>query len=299
MRVHYDDQIVMLQPRGGVSRYFVELVRAFPQRIRASGSTADLDWRVVAQRARGRRRPWAARDSLAAAAPPPGEPPAIPRGATPGHLPPDLVLPGSSPDQARAADGRHRRRHDPRALAGPLRRAVTRTTPRRHFARRASAVVCISESTRRDLLRVYGPLEAIVEVVPLAVGANFRPRPAPDPARTGRLPPLRRHRGTYKDFAVALEAFASIRAEHPGLASWRSAAGGSRRASSTTSVARPSRDRSTRSRSRTTSFRRCTAPPGRSCSRRATKASAFRRSRRWRLARRRPRRLVFSSGGGW
>jgi glycosyltransferase involved in cell wall biosynthesis len=85
------------------------------------------------------------------------------------------------------------------------------------FVRQASAVVCISESTRRDLLRLLGPLEAVVEVVPLAVGANFRPgqrsaRPLPDDYLL-----FVGNRGTYKDFAVALESFAGVRAGHPGL----------------------------------------------------------------------------------
>ena len=85
------------------------------------------------------------------------------------------------------------------------------------FVRQASAVVCISESTRRDLLRLLGPLDAVVEVVPLAVGANFRPgqrygQPLPDDYLL-----FVGNRGTYKDFAVALEAFAGVRAGHPGL----------------------------------------------------------------------------------
>ena len=46
MRIHFDDQIVMHQPRGGVSRYFVELVETFRHEPDL-GVTADLDWRAT------------------------------------------------------------------------------------------------------------------------------------------------------------------------------------------------------------------------------------------------------------
>jgi glycosyltransferase involved in cell wall biosynthesis len=85
------------------------------------------------------------------------------------------------------------------------------------FVRRASAIVCISESTRRDLLRIYGPLEAPIDVVPLAVSGNFRPggtfaHPLPDDYIL-----FLGSRAPYKEFGVAAEAFAAIRAGHPGL----------------------------------------------------------------------------------
>ena len=44
VRVRYDDQIVEHQRRGGVSRYFVELVREFKMNP-GLGVIPDLDWR--------------------------------------------------------------------------------------------------------------------------------------------------------------------------------------------------------------------------------------------------------------
>ena len=76
------------------------------------------------------------------------------------------------------------------------------------YVRQAAAIVCISESTRRDLLQIYGPLDAVVEVVHLAVSSHFRPgadrpRPLPDEYIL-----FVGNRANYKDFTVAAEAFA-------------------------------------------------------------------------------------------
>ena len=45
IRVRFDDQIVMHQPRGGVSRYFVELVRELRDDPEL-GVAVDVDWRA-------------------------------------------------------------------------------------------------------------------------------------------------------------------------------------------------------------------------------------------------------------
>jgi glycosyltransferase involved in cell wall biosynthesis len=81
---------------------------------------------------------------------------------------------------------------------------------KREYVRRATLVLCISESTRRDLLRVYGPLEAPTKVTHLGVDRRFvpgvrRPSWCPD-----RYVLFLGNRGTYKDFRVALEAFAEL-----------------------------------------------------------------------------------------
>ena len=85
------------------------------------------------------------------------------------------------------------------------------------YARRAAAILCISESTRRDLLELYGPLDAVIEVVHLAAGSGF------SPGRTSALELPADYvlfvgsRGAYKDFAAAADAFAAIRDEQPGV----------------------------------------------------------------------------------
>ena len=85
------------------------------------------------------------------------------------------------------------------------------------YARQADAILCISESTRRDMLEIYGPLDAPVEVVPLAVSGEFRPgmplaQPLPDEYLL-----FVGNRANYKDFTVAADAFAALRSDYPGL----------------------------------------------------------------------------------
>lgn len=215
MRVRYDDQIMILQRRGGISRYHVELIREF-RADPGLGVDPEVDWRssrnehAVAAglgRSTDRRRrrltrlarrlpsmPWQRTNVYhptyydAAYLPDTPEPPMV---VTVHDMIPEL-LPGLFP------------RGNPHLA-------------KEGFVRRASAILCVSESTRQDLVNVYGPLEALVEVVPLAVGSEFAPgQPRPDGLSDSYILFVGR-RGAYKDFGVAVEAFAAIRAEYPDL----------------------------------------------------------------------------------
>jgi glycosyltransferase involved in cell wall biosynthesis len=215
IRVRFDDQIVMHQPRGGVSRYFVELVREFRDDP-GLGVSVDVDWRSSRNAhavGAGLGRPASRRGRLLNQLARPlrsfrSRPPDIyhPTWYYPAFLPakpgPPMVvtvvdmIPELLPELWPKGNP-HLAKHD--------------------FVRHASAIVCISESTRQDLLRIYGPLDAVVEVVPLAVSGNFRAggtyaRPLPDEYIL-----FLGSRAPYKDFGVAAEAFAGTRAEHPGL----------------------------------------------------------------------------------
>ena len=211
MRVRFDDQIVMHQQRGGVSRYFVELVRSF-QAAPELGVTVDLDWRrskneyaVAAGLGRPRGR-WRRRLSRVVR-----RLPSLPKPR------PDIVHPTwYSEGRVPSADG------------PPIVVTVVDMIPelmpefyaggRPHdmkeaFVRVATAIACISESTRRDLLEIYGPLEATTQVTHLGVGPEFRPglpRPAGLP---GDYLLYVGDRRKYKDFGVALEAFAGVRGQ--------------------------------------------------------------------------------------
>ena len=215
MRVHYDDQIMTRQQRGGVSRYFVELVEAYRQDP-GLGVSVDLDWRssrnehaVAAglgrQPSRYRRRLRRLARRL------PSMPPRHPDIYHPTWYDADRLSPKPGPPMVvTVVDMIPEVFPDLFAGGNPH-------YAKEDFVRQASAVVCISDNTRRDLLRVYGPLSAVVEVVPLAVGPEFLPgqpltRSVPDDYLlfVGK-------RGGYKDFVVALEAFARIRTEHPNL----------------------------------------------------------------------------------
>jgi glycosyltransferase involved in cell wall biosynthesis len=214
MRVRFDDQIVMYQHRGGVSRYFVELVQGLHSHPRM-GVSVDFDWRdstnehAVAA-GLGLRTGWRRRlDELSrkgpsvldrqpdlihptwyfpARVPSPTGPPIV---VTVFDMIPELMpefFPGGSPHLAK-----------------------------QEYVRTAAAVACISESTRRDLLEIYGGLEATADVVYLGVGPEFRPHlPRPDGLAADYVLFVG-NRGLYKDFSVALEAFAGVRNEHPEL----------------------------------------------------------------------------------
>ena len=214
MRVRFDDQIVNHQPRGGVSRYFVELASAFRDDPDL-GVTIDLDWR-------------ASTNVHAVAA-------GLGRSTDPRRRRLERVV-RRLPSLSRRPDLVHPTYYYPVGLPAkdgpPMVVTVVDMIPellpefwpdrnphlaKEAYARQADAIVCISESTRNDMLRLYGPLDGLVEVVPLAVSAEFAPgRPALPGLPDGYLLFVG-NRAMYKDFAVAAEAFAGIRAVYPDL----------------------------------------------------------------------------------
>lgn len=214
MRVRFDDQIVMHQPKGGVSRYFVELVSAYRDDP-GLGVSVDLDWRAsrnVHAMAAGLGRPagvWRRRRDR------------VVRRLPTARRRPDVVHPTYYyEDRLPPRDGPPMVVTVVDMIPELLPEFWPKGNPhlaKEAYARQASAIVCISESTRRDMLRLYGRLDALVEAVPLAVGADFGPGRRPAHPIPGDYLLFLGNRGTYKDFAVAAEAFAAIRAEYPGL----------------------------------------------------------------------------------
>jgi glycosyltransferase involved in cell wall biosynthesis len=215
IRVRFDDQIVMHQRRGGVSRYFVELVREFRD-DRRLGVRVEVNWRRSRNAhaiAAGFGRPTSTTTRVVNAlsrrlrAVRPSRPDVYhPTYYYPARLPtepgPPMVvtvvdmIPELMPELFLKGNP-HLAKHD--------------------YVRRASAIVCISESTRRDLLRIYGPIHALIEVIPLGVSPGFRPgqthdRPLPDDYIL-----YLGSRAPYKDFGVAAEALAAIRSARPGV----------------------------------------------------------------------------------
>ena len=55
------------------------------------------------------------------------------------------------------------------------RRRLDFVTVKRRYVEQADHVVCVSESTREDLQRIYGPLSVPVSVIHSGVGTNFHP----------------------------------------------------------------------------------------------------------------------------
>lgn len=219
MRVRYDDQIFVVQRRGGVSRYFVELIREFGEDPTLDVD-AELGWRWT-------RNAHALEAGLGR-----------PLGMVGGSKWPVLRLANRTINVGRPdADITHHTYY----WAGYLSRRSTppmvvtiydmipelfpdlfpRGNPhlqKREYVRRATLVLCISESTRRDLLRVYGSVGAPTLVTHLGVSRRFAPgatRPLWCPDRYVMF--LGDRRG-YKDFRVAIESFAELAPRQRGTA---------------------------------------------------------------------------------
>lgn len=210
MNVLFDDQIFSAQTYGGISRYFVELMTRF----RADASlgidvvTPNI-WsknRHLLDAGRGRRLPT----------------PLGRRGRV-LRLANSRMKPTALPDVIHHT---YYYRHYLGRYRESALRVVTvydmipelfpETFPlgNPHLAKRAyvdaaDLIICISESTRRDLLDIYGTPTAPVVVTHLGVDDRFRPG-APKPAALpGRYVLFVGARSGYKDFAVLAEAFAS------------------------------------------------------------------------------------------
>ncbi len=212
MKVHFDDQIMRHQRRGGVSRYFVELVREF-ENDPDLGVRVDLDWRGSGNehaidaglgREASRRDQWLER--LQQRLPSRAADIVHPTWYYPDRLPD----PAGPPMVVTVVD------MIPELLPDVFTNR-SQHLGKEEFAKRARAILCISESTRRDLRQIYGPLDATVEVVHLGVGGEFRPGQVPGQPLPEDFLLFVGNRRAYKDFAVALDAFAGVRAEHPGL----------------------------------------------------------------------------------
>jgi glycosyltransferase involved in cell wall biosynthesis len=210
MRVHYDDQVFVLQRRGGLSRYFAELIRKFIESP-ALGVETELGWRWT--------RNTHALEAMGGRLRVPG-----------GSRGPVLRWANwAFARTPRRADLTHRTFYRPEYLsqrhAVPMVVTVPDMIPelfpglfpagnphehKEEYVRRASLVLCISETTRRDLLRVYGSVDSPTVVTHLGVSHRFAPgarRPSWCPDRYILFVG---NRGGYKDFRVAIESFAEL-----------------------------------------------------------------------------------------
>ncbi len=207
MRVRYDDQIFTLQPRGGISRYFVELMRCY---------VADPSLGVRPEP----RRMWTRNQHLVDAG----------RGCRLqiplGDRRRALASANAARPRRPGASVVHHTYYDVRYLRrgiGGARRAVTvydmvpeifpelfpsgnPHLAKRDFVAAADVVFCISEATRDDLVAHYGRPAAPIVVTPLGVDPAFGPDQPPAAGLPERYLLHVGNRAAYKDFPVLVRA---------------------------------------------------------------------------------------------
>ena len=222
LRVGFDDQIFQAQLRGGISKYFVELVERLPQfgiePVVLSTSTRNLHL---------------AESGL------------VPRAPEPGRLAARTAWaswrlfgrPRTTPRPMPQLDVMHHTfTHGSylRSWSGPSVVTMFDMTPELfpsyfklgnpHFAKRrycdeCDAIISISQNTADDMYRLYGDaMRDRTTVIPFGVGEEFlEPGPAPAglPERYVLFVGVRTG---YKDFPTAVEAYARVAADDPDLA---------------------------------------------------------------------------------
>ncbi len=212
MKVYIDDQIFFMQQRGGISRYFVEMMLAFKANptlnVTITGQPVDrsnlhlneagLGLRVPRRLGRFRAKTTAFAQKQAWKFPTP-----------------EVV------HHTQYFDLDYLQRH----VRAPL-RVVTvydmipevhpelfpKGNPhrfKREFVAAADLVICISEVTRLDLMRIYGTPSDKIVVIPLGVDmSTFKPGRKRHPGLPSRYVLFVGQRGAYKDFSTLARAFA-------------------------------------------------------------------------------------------
>ena len=97
------------------------------------------------------------------------------------------------------------------------RRRLDFLTLKRRYVNSAHHVICVSEATKRDLLRVYGDITAPISVVHHGVDEMFRPGVGTRAELPDNYVLYVGNRSQYKDAIVLMRAFSSIHNDYPGL----------------------------------------------------------------------------------
>lgn len=214
--VIYTGDIFRLQPRGGITRYFREVIMRLPrpaevgagfhQSLALSGIGVPVRASAVLRQVRGMTRPRALLNAAWDRAFLARRPDAI---IHPTYYRDPRSLPAGRPVVATVYDMAHERfpnlfRRRPWNTPDPARW-------KRALADRADRIVCISEATRRDLLAYLGVPEAKLRVIHAGAPdwSGIEPRPVAGVREPFFLWVGERH--TYKNFAKTLDAWAGSR----------------------------------------------------------------------------------------
>ena len=102
-------------------------------------------------------------------------------------------------------------------LMPATRRRLDLLTLKRRYVDRADHIICISEATRLDLLRVYPEVSAPISVVHLGVDPRFAPGGAPLAVLPDDYLLMVGNRSQYKDATTLFHAFAAVAHEFPEM----------------------------------------------------------------------------------
>ena len=217
VKVGYDEQVFLAQARGGISRYMVELVKAFEANPDL-GVEPVPGWSYTPNahaNEAGLSRRLGAVDRYVAA-------PVLAQGA---------YFVGNSRRRraARRADILHHTYTHPRFLTPKFKGLRVCTVydmipelypetfsgrnphlAKQRYVDESDVVICISESTRRDLVQVYGDPGVPMPITYLGVGEGFAPGLPALAGLPDRFFLFVGRREGYKDFAVLAEAFANL-----------------------------------------------------------------------------------------
>ena len=97
------------------------------------------------------------------------------------------------------------------------RRRADRITDKRRYVDQAAHVICVSESTKADLLRVFGDVQAPISVIPHGVHPRFKPTDARVPGFPHDYLLYVGKRNGYKDAATLINALPHLQSEFPNL----------------------------------------------------------------------------------
>ncbi len=207
MQVSIDDQIFVRQRRGGISRYFVELINAFRSHPDFN-VTVDLPWRWS-------RNEHALEHRLSRSLPSPLSRMRLLRllNAPVQRAAPAADIVHSTYYAAGRQPGRDDTLHVVTVhdmipeLFPELFPAGNPHLSKRSYITQADLVLCVSACTQRDLAAVYGPVRGQIALTPLGVGSSFRPGRRALAGWPSRYVLYVGQRGGYKDFGVLLRAF--------------------------------------------------------------------------------------------
>ena len=224
MRVALDEQIFAIQRYGGISRQFAELAKQFMQHPEFKVDLQPMNVPVVnrylldSPDLSDRLRVTGVTNSYRALA----------------HF--FTRIRPSGIDSSGSVDVLHSTFYLPHGLAGfrRARRVVTvhdmipellpRTrrrldliTLKRQYVMQADHIICVSEATKRDLLRIFTDISAPISVIHHGAEAAFTPGTARSRLLPERYLLFVGNRGNYKDAATLLRAFSTIARQDPDL----------------------------------------------------------------------------------